>query len=505
MASKEKKQPEKRDESFKSEIMHRLKTQPLLFVGTVLVLVIVIIAFVFVPAMVPDARYGGDLIFGYYNKIPIKYVRDNYFYQVQQSLSQNQQPSPDDPNYLYNIYMIWREAYEAAVIRIAILDEMKQAGYSAPEDVVDREVAKYFQENGRFSTARYRAMDNTSRINLWRQVQEGITVGYYLNDLMDLRSSPQEASFVSSMASPRRSFDLAAFPFYSYPDSEVISYAQANPALFRITRLSRITVYTNEREARQILDMVRNGTYTFEEAARGSSQDMYAERGGDMGIRMAYELIAEIRDEQARESVINLQRGAISDLVSLSSGWAFFRAEEAVQNADTSDPSQRDKIRDYIMENLRGRAEDWLIAEAERFSTLVRENGFDEAVEAAGIYKQSFGPIPVNYGNSALFSSVASAGVPELSIAGANAFFWRAAFSTPLNTPSVPLVIGNNVVVLFPYEETMAEEDEIQMIEMYYPYWMESSLDQMYRYYFLSSEKLDDRFDETFWKIYYPY
>ena len=503
MASREKKHPEVRDDSSKSEILQRLKAHPFLSIGSVLVLVIVIVAFVFVPAIVPNAQRGGDLTFGHYNKVPIKYVLNNYFYQVLQNINQSQQLASDDPYYLFRMGQIWRRAFEETVIHLGILDEMRQAGYIVPTDVVDREVASlpYFQENGRFSPAKFRAMDKNSYLRLWRQVQDSVAVQCFVSDLVGLRTASKEASFVSSMASPRRSFDMAVFPISSYPDSEVISYAAANPDLFRITRLSVITVGSSEREARQILDSVKNGTATFEEAATTNSQDIYAEKGGDMGIRMAWELIPEIGNAEAQELVISLPRGNLSDLVKVPSGWAFFRAEEAVRPADANDPTQVEKIRNYIMGNLRGRAEDWLTAEAEKFIAQAKEEGFDEAIAAGDVAKRNFGPIPVNYGNSVLFPSLSYAGVPELTNAGTNQFFWNAAFSVPLNSLSDPLVIGDNVVVLQPLEETTADEDELGIIESYYPSWMNEGLEYAYRSYFLNNEKLDDRFDEIFWSL----
>ena len=503
MASRDKKQSEKHDDSFKSEILHRLKTHPVLFIGTVVILIIVIVAFVFVPAIVPNVQRGEELTFGSYDKMPISYVRDNYFYQVQQSLSRDQQPSSDDPNYIFTVGRIWRQAFEETAIHLGMLDEVKQAGYIVPEDVVDREVAELpmFSDNGRCSAVKYRSMDKTSRMNLWRQVQDNIAAQCYISDLTGLKTASGEAAFISSMASPRRTFDIAIFPLSSYPDSEINSYAETNPALFRVVHLSRISINSGEREAQQILDSVKNGISTFEEAAKTNSQDSYADKGGDMGIRMAYELIFEVADEQAREKIINLSRGELSDLVKVSSGWAFFRAEEAGHPADTSDTSQRDKIRNYIMSYSLGLVEDWTISEAQKFCAQAKEIGFDEAVSAGSIAKNSFGPIPVNYGNAAIFGSVSSSGVSELASAGTNQFFWKAAFSTPLKSLSDPLVVGDSVIVLRPLEESNAEENDAQFIEMYLPYWINAGVDQSYRVHFLTSDKLVDRFDETFWKI----
>ena len=506
MASKNKKLPEKRDDSAKSEIMHRFKTQPLLFIGTVVVLVIVIVAFVFVPAIVPEAGRSEDLIFGYYNRVPIKYVPNNYFSQIQQSLSQNYMPSADDPNYMYSFLQIWRQAFDETVIYMGIQDEMKSAGYIVPEDVVDRQVAElpYFQENGRFSPTKYRAMDSTTRMSLWRQVQENIAVQTYLSDMNSLKINSNEASFIASMASPRRSFDVAIFPFNSYPESEVISYTQANPELVRVTRLSRISITSSERDARRVLDTVRSGVTTFEEAARSSSQDWAADRGGDLGMLLAFELDYEIRDVQDRERVVNLARGGLSDVIVTTFGWSFYRVEESSQPVDVSDVTQMERIRNYIMWSLRGRVEDWLIAEAERFTAMAREIGFSEAAAANNINISSFGPIPLNYGDSVLFGSISSAGVPELTGAGQNQFFWRAAFSTPLNSIAAPLVVGDDVIVLLPLEEIAVEESEIELIESYYSYWVSSSTENSYRAYFLGNEKLDDRFQDMFWKIWDP-
>jgi hypothetical protein len=502
MASKDKKLPEKRDDSAASELLHRLKTRPFLFIGTMIVLIIVIIAFVFVPAMVPNARRGGELTFGYYNKVPISYVPNNYFYQTQQMLTQRRQPAPDNPNYMDTITEIWRDAFEAAAIHLGILDEMKQAGYVVPEDVVDREMAElpHFQENGRFSSAKYRAMDNNTLMNLRKQVKESIVAKCYYSDLENLKTPSKETSFVSAMASPKRTFDLAVFPLSSYPDSEIASFAEANPSLFMMLRLSSITV-NSENEARQILDSIKNGIVPFEEAAKANSQDWAADRGGDMGMFMTHELNWIIRDEQILNTIVGLAKGEISDIYNVNNGWAFFRIDEAAYPVNADDISQRTRIRNYIMQNSRGQIEDWAISEAEKFSTLVNEKDFETAITEGKIIKRSIGPISLNYGNSLIFGSLESSGVSELSKEGDNQFFWKAAFTTPLKSLSKPLVVKDNVIVLFPLEESSVDEEEIGQIETYYPYWLRSSMDSAYRSFFLNNEKMDNRFQATFRKL----
>ena len=509
MASKEKKQPDKReikpvrreDDSNQSEFMRRFKAQPFIFIGTIFILVIVVIAFVFVPAIVPEARHSGDLVFGFYNRVPIRYANDNFFFNAQQDLSRRQHVPSDDP---VMIAQLWRQAFNMTVVHMGILDEVRRAGLVVPDFVVDREVASlpHFQEAGRFSAARYRAMDANTRMSLWRQVHESIKVRTYLSDLASLRTPANEITFVSSMASPQRNFNLAVFPFDSYPDSQVITFANENPNLFTMVRLSKISM-SSEREARQIREQVVSGAITFEDAARAHSQDWFADRGGDMGLLMAHELMFDIRDEPTRLAIINLPRGAISDVVRDrgNEGWAFYRIDDYAHPLDVNDPSQIARARNYIMWFMRGQVEDWLMAEAERFSARAEEVGFELATSDVDITRHSFGPIPVNFGSSALFASVEASGIPELAGADTNPFFWRAAFNTPLMTASRPFVMGNNILVLFPQEESEADEWNIELIELYYPFWVQAGLEQSYHMYFLTNERLDDRFDATFWRL----
>jgi hypothetical protein len=504
MMFQEKKKPVPREGA---EITRRAQSNPLVFIGTVFVLVIVVVAFVFLPALVPEASGGADLIFGYYDKIPVQYVPGNYFAQVQENMTQYMRSALDESNFQYVSYQIWRSAFEETVLHIAILREMKKAGYAAPVEVVDREVAQLpqFQENGRFSVARYRQLDNRARISLWREMRDALAEERYKGDMTGLRVASGEAAFVAAMASPQRSFDLAAFPLSSYPDEEITGYVSANPGLFMITHLSKITVTSGEGDARQIFDAVREGTQTFEDAARTHSQDSYAEKGGDMGLKMVYELTSEIPDTAEREAVAALKGGEYSSLVKVPSGWAFFRSEVSPYPADTGDPSLLTKVRYYMNDFERGRIEDWLIQRAEEFNALAKETDFTGAALTKGLETQSFGPLPLNYGGNDLFTALSSFSVPALASAGSNDLFWQTAFSTPVKTPSAPLVVSDNVLVLYPREESPAEDATREMIESAYSsYWVSYSTERSLRSAFLGSAKLRDNFIETFLRIYTP-
>jgi hypothetical protein len=509
MTSKEKKQKKFPENSIKDDFIRRFKARPFVFAGTIAVLVIVIVAFVFVPAFVPEAMGPDDLVFGTYDKIPITFVPGNYFSKVRENIASRY--SLDDSNYFTLGYQIWREAFEQTVAHTAILLEMKRAGYTPAAERVDKAVARRpeFQEDGRFSQARYNRTSSSARLALWREEQDAIIENRYRTDINGLRVSSRETAFVGVMAGPERSFDMAAFPLNTYPDSEVIRYVQNNPDLFRVVHFSMITIKSSEREARQILASIQNGTTTFEDAARTQSQDNYADSGGDIGVKLAYEMAREIPDAREREAALSLQRGDYSGIVKVPDGWGFFRCEETPYPADTGDDDTLKKIRGYYMENERGRAEDWLIGRAEELAANAKEWGFDTAVADSGLEKRSFGPLPLNYGgnnffsggyNYNLFTPLNSFSVEELTDADTSEIFWRTAFTTPLNTPSTPVVVSGYVMVLYPREEIIPGSEKIQSVENFYTYWLSYFTDIHLRSFFTNTDKLDDKFMNVFFR-----
>jgi hypothetical protein len=508
MASRGKKNPAPAGNSAKEEFIRRFKANPFVFIGTVIVLIIVIIAFVLVP-IVPSGELGRamDLNFGSYNKEPINYIPGGYFAQVQRNLEEYQRSSINESNYQMMTYQIWRTAFEETVIHTGVLLEMKAAGYTVPVKEVDREMAQLpiFQENGRFSPALYQARDDNTRLTLWRQIAESLSDERYRSDIMGLLKPAPEAAFIGRMALPTRTFDMTFFSAEDYPDSEVIAYGEEHSDLFRGVHLSKITITSSEREVQKILTSIKAGTSTFEEAAATQSQDGYAEKSGDMGIKLFHELSAEVPGAEDREKLLALEKGEYSDIIKLDSGWAFFRAEDAVAPMDLGDPATLEKIRTYIREFERGRMEDWAIARAEEFIAHVQESGFEGALIERSLEKRHFGPISVNYGEVDLFNTLSTLSIGELAGAATDENFWKTAFSTPLNTPSAPLVLGSYALVLFPLEENEADETVSQNIEsLLSSYWLSSNMEQTLRSFFLNNEKFEDRFFDTFLKYFLP-
>jgi hypothetical protein len=498
---KVKKQPVPGEDSAKEELIRRFKANPAIFIGTVVILVIVIVAFVFVPAIAPNVSgFGVDYTFGYYDKTPISYRPGNYFARVHEQLVQTNQGTYSTEDASYMDFQIWWSAFQATVVHTGILHEVQKAGYEPSKELVDREVAQAFQVNGRFDAASYRQLSNSRKIALWREAQEQLITESYLRDQYEILQPAGEEDFIVGMAAAQRRFEGTAYNLQDYPETEVVLYAAQNFALFKTVHFSRITITSGEREARQILASVKDGTSSFEDAARNQSQDAYADRGGDMGVQMAYEMASIVSDEAAQERVLALGRGEISDLVAAGESWIFFRSEADPVAPDTADPAQMEKIRSYLSRFERGRMVDYFIRKAEDLRARADgEGGFDIAVQEAGLKKFSFGPLAINYGNLPFFPRLE--GVENFTDTALSSFaltdsFWRTAFFTPLGTLSEPLELGDQVLILLPLEAELDEEnaENIRLAYQYFSYTSNNDIES----FFTRSPKLQDQFWNTY-------
>jgi len=512
MAKKDKKASVNDKDPGFSEIADKFKANPALYIGSVIILVLVVITFVGGDFLSGGRRYvdrGGEITFGYYDGVPISWVVGNKLSQYYEQLVRRYRDQIELNPYI--MASIWSQAFEGAAMQIAILQEMKKSGYEPPERVVDREVSKLPQfqdEKGNFSVSLYRQTPESKQLSLLRQVREELIVIQFYNDIFGLLVPEGEKEFIVKMNSGMRTFELVSFFVDSFPDSEYLAYARGNPELFKSVHLSKITISSGERAAKKILESIKEGTATFEDAARAQSQDGFADKGGDMGIQYVYDLEKEITDAAVRENILSLGKGELSSVVKLGDKWVFFRVEDEVRPADFDDSAVMDRVRSYMRNYERGRMEDWAVAQAEEFINDAKTDGFDNAARQRRKEKGIIGPLPLNYGNVDLFSSLQSFNTSvlsgqELDDLSKNSNFWKSAFSTPLNTPSVPLVQGNKVLVFLPVEQIDNDKNKSEEISlMYSNYWLGNITDRSLQTYFMNSPKMKNNFWDTYSKYF---
>ena len=518
MAKNDKNSQKNEKESALSQISQKFRQRPGVYIGSVIVLVVITILFVFISPLSGVGIFAGgdevDLTFGYYDGKPVSYVQGNYFARYLAFLMNFYQSREIDISNFSNSAQIYRQAYEEAVKHVAILRVMERSNYYAPEKTVNRQIAKMpeFHVNGKFSNTLWNQLSNATQSRLKRQETDNIVKDAFLGEYYDgLSISSSEAEFIGGMSSVMRSFEMVSFSVEEYSESEFLAYTMENADRFRTVHLSRIIIKSSEREAKRILDSISSGVTTFEDAARSQSQDeVFSDRGGDMGIQFALDLESEIPAAADRDSVYNLRGGEISGVIKIGEQWAFYRAEEAIRPADFNDYSTLEKARSYLKNYDRGRMEDWAMAKATEFSADADASGFYEAARSWNLERKIFGPLPINYGGVGFFTSLQSFNISGFSQQdkenlSQNENFWKAAFATQLNSPSRPFVQGNNVIVLFPTEQIYSDVSSMEKTALSYSSkWVNDDFEQSLPQYFLNNSRMKDRFWDAFFHNYKP-
>jgi peptidyl-prolyl cis-trans isomerase D len=456
-----------------------------------------------------------SLNFGTYAGVPITYGQGTYMaLQVRDLNDRLRQQGLTEDNYQLFAFQVYRGAFERTVLRVAALDAVKQSGSSVTEPWIDKKVAESpsFQENGKFSAKRYHDASLAEKLNIRNQIRDDALFQTFLSDLLSTSPSSKETAFVKDMAKETRTVQYAALPLSKYPDAEVESWGKAHAELFKNLSLSRITIESSEADAKRLLKNVQDGKTSFDAAAKASSKDSFASKGGVQGSKYAYEVAIDIAAKADADKVAALKSGELSPVVKTAAGsWAFFKADADPAPADLSQGSVVAAVRSYLNGRERGVIEDWAIAQAKALSASAKD--FDVGAKKAGAAVKTFGPFPLNYGNLAvslygqtapLFKSLATKDNPELAGAATSEKFLSAAFSLAPGAVSEPFVLGDNVLVLKVKEAGTLKDNETAMIDFYYPYFFQSGASGEIRDLFLKSPKLKDDFQTVFYKYFQP-
>jgi peptidyl-prolyl cis-trans isomerase D len=493
---------------------------PGIYAGTIVVLVIVVIAFVFMPmggsGSSAISGSGRSLDFGSYAGRPIQYSQGSYMaLQVRDLNDRMRQQGLNEENYQLFAYQVYRGAFERTLLRMAAIDAVKKAGGSVTEDWIDTKVAESpaFQENGKFAAQRYHDATLAEKLRARDQIRDDTLYQTYFGDLMSVTPSSKEIAFIKEMAKETRTVQYATYPLANFPDSEVAAWGKTHADLFRSLALSRVTLTSSEADAKKLLQNIADKKTTFEEAAKASSKDAYAQKGGAEGPKYFNELAKELVGKDDAAKLVALKTGELSPVFKTTAGaWAFFRADAEAVPADLSQAVVLASVRDYMNRNERGVIEDWAIAKSKEL-TAAGGAGFEAAAKKAGIAVRSAGPFPLNFGDisvsiygqsTPLFKGVAPAGNPDLSGASTSEKFLTAAFSTAPNAVAEPLILGDNALVLKVKEAGSAKDSETGAISFYYPYFFQSRVSTEVRDLFMKSPQLRDNFGNIFFKYFQP-
>jgi len=249
---------------------------------------------------------------------------------------------------------IKKEVGDRLILRVLMLDEARRRGIAADEKQIDRTVAEY--------DARYAASAS------WQQSREAMLPGLK-KQLVEQDVLRQMEAIGRTIAEPSedtvREFHTKRIELFTEPEK-----LRLHTILLRVDPSAPKATWDAAREeAARMVARLRAGEAKFEDLASLHSQDVSADKGGDMGylhVGMIPEAI------QARIDAITL--GTVSDPIDVLEGVTIFRLDERIPPKVMKFEDVAGRARDLLKRDLSNEA--W-----EKFNADLRKNAAVTLVE----------------------------------------------------------------------------------------------------------------------------
>jgi peptidyl-prolyl cis-trans isomerase D len=505
-----------RNQKSTAEVLEqRHKSNPWLYGGSVVILIIIVVTFVGSPAVRNAQGASGGLVFGSYAGKEISYMPGNYFARQRELIGEQAQASGEATDNASVYYQIWRQAFQETVRHFAITMRGETARLYVSQDAVDGAVIRYgpYMENGAFSETRYRRASEADKFATRQLFREQLVQQQFLQDTISgVLSSKPEGEKLAAMASPERSFDLITMAFTAYPDDKVVEYGKANAAKFARMKVSRILVKSGKKEADAIKTRLASDPLRFEEIAKTSSKDSYAAGGGAMGWQYRYDLDLDFDKTDVVDKILALKQGEIGDPIEGKFGWLIYRCDEPTISIDMGLQEDRTTVRNYLERYEAGTVQDYTLQQAKAFVSKAREKGFAKAAAEDKLTVETTDYFPMNYQDvfvmkpvqvapkTTTVSATTSASPASTALADAlySLDFFKAAFTVKKGEVTEPVVLGQAVVVLVLKDEREAPATEVQTMPDYYAYFEQQAVATDLETELVDSGKLVDTFDATY-------
>ncbi|MBO5137690.1 MAG: peptidylprolyl isomerase [Spirochaetaceae bacterium] len=476
----------------------------LLSIGSVFILILAALIFIFLPAMVGSVEEDIKP-FGYYDGKPIEYKQGTYFADSVQYYSDQRSAQIQT---LEDEYEIFNDAFQSTVLNMGYTMAVQDSGYIVPEELLNRNMRVYFyDENNQFSQKLYNETPESTKKSLWENTVNSLEYMRYQDDVFGsmsdvmgdysmygLKSSSKEVPFIQQMGAEKRSFDYVAFNTSDYPIEEALAWAKNHTDLFTQYDMSVISV-SDESTANKLLKQLQNNEILFEDAVAEYSRNYYSSSDGKLTSTYNYQIKNIVTDEASFDAITNLTVGTLSGVIPTVNGYSIFRADNASTAPDFENQDVAKTIQSYMVAYESGIIESYYIDLARDFANRASLEGFREASDAMGLKVETITDTPLNYGDNNLLQTMSTTS-SGLAYASTNESFLKTAFSMKLNEVSSPIVLNGNVVVLNMTGETFSDNDT-----MMYMYYMTTFDRASVNNAFLSSPKLENNVLNVFFSL----
>ena len=433
----------------------KVKRNPFVFIGSVLLLIALTIAFVFTPGFGTSAGNNQEIVFGSYDGEEI--VWDDDF-------------STATENYMQQIAMFGQQISEFEAMEgifrdyvrtYAFIDEVEDSGYLIPKSKLDREMIPYYMdENGNYSEMRFQQTDKATRIAIKDETEKRIMHGIYEADLLNTRELGKEKDFIDAMNNIQRSFNVVSFATSNYPLEEMEKFGNENAELFELFNMKIITLHDKE-SAETVRARISSEEITFVDAISEFSINQYSSDDGILNNKYQYELKNILANETDFDTIKGLEVGTMSEVLETKTGYSIFFVDAASVPAQFPNENLEAIVYNYLDVFEKGRIEEYFINNAKDFVASALSNGYENAIEEYDATSSVVEYFPLNYGNVPVLDTVPTDTSAQLAEAQSNEQFFEKAFALEDGEYTEPMLLGDDVVVFVLNDEiTVTREEE---------------------------------------------
>ena len=442
-----------------------------LAIGSIIILVFSIIAFVFVPAAGGQWGSNTKTMLGKWKNKQLDYTADGLFFQEYRKLHY----SAETRGYLRSDNKVQQEfverqimhaAFNASMIQLAAQEEALNAGFYLPDKNINKALIPYYTDStGAYSEKLYTQTSEQQRLANRRQVIDYLTAQRCIEDnfgtydnIFGLKTSSAEIAFVQKMAEKERIFKYVVFEESQFPQEKIRAYGEEHTDLFAEHNLLMLT-FNSQEDANKTAQALQKDEITFEDAVVTNSTKLGTDSTGKLLSPYRTTVNRTFPESKDLDTVLKLDVDEVSPVVKTSSGYAIVKCTAPVTAADFTLPETQDRVLSYMKSNERGIIEDYLEQKAKTFIEAAKIGGFSQEASVNDLVVQTSNPITLNYGNAAMLPQISYQSDTFFSAGIRNETFFKKAFALKQGEISEPILLGSNVLVLQLEEEKAGSEE----------------------------------------------
>lgn len=479
----------KNDASAKPEkAKNKSKGKSIGWIVGVVVLILISISFVLPQTMFYDS--SSAISFGKYDDKSIEMTYDSYFYYLlQQYYAYYAQYYGEEAaaSYSYNIYY---SAYQSAMIHEAIKEEAAKAGVVISDAAIAEQAVNagfYSDGENTFSKEVFSATDSSQRKIYNKWIKEFLTENAVLADYSAAKMSQGEGSFIYTLNENARTIEYITVDSSLYPDEDALLYLEANKELFQ-TASYTVATFATEEEATAAIEALGKGTKTMDEVV---SESIGTYKGYSEMTRAAF---ASANGEDTAANLFSSTPSTLVGPAKTAEGYAIYRVEAEVKDADGKDEAVLETVKAYIASNdtevmkaaLEKKAAELYASASSDFDKTADENELDI---------HSVTDVAENPGNSQLIASfnyMDYEGYIATAIAE-DAALYEKLFSAEFGTVLAPFYANGAYIIARPVEAE-GESYYASLFSSLYPSYASSFSSQDYQNAIFASDKVKDDF-----------